>query len=191
MTASPTALMALTARPGLARALGAVRSAEIGLLRAVALDIVALGPASAADAPADAAGGALQELGPEAIEVLRRVTGPTSLDLQAHSTRDGRATTFLARAGHGVVVSAHLSLIPGERPEHLRAALRIVGTHGSMLVDLLRPQLEVRTAAGATHVPFGEPGPADPSAIPPGGPSDALSGIAESARSGRRLTITW
>src|SRR5690625_2233415 len=80
---------------------------------------------------------------------------------------------------------------PGERPEHLRAALRIVGTHGSMLVDLLRPQLEVRTAAGATHVPFGEPGPADPSAIPPGGPSDALSGIAESARSGRRLTITW
>src|SRR5690625_6503304 len=34
---------------------------------------------------------------------------------------------------------------PGERPEHLRAALRIVGTHGSMLVDLLRPQLEVRT----------------------------------------------
>lgn len=182
MTTSPTAL---PARPGLARALGAVRSAEIGLLRAVALDLVALGPASAADA------GALQELGPEAIEMLRRVTGPTSLDLQAHTTRDGGATTFLARAGHGVVVSAHLSLVPAERSEHLRAALRIVGTHGSVLVDLLRPQLDVRTAAGRTQVPFGAPDPAAPQAVPPDSPSDALSGIAESARSGRRLTITW
>ena len=169
-------IASLSAQPGLARALGAVRSAEIGLLRAAALDLVSIG-----------AGDALAVLGPEAIGVLRGATGPTSLDLQAHTTADGGAITFLGRADHGVVVSAHLSMLPGERPEHLRAALRIVGTHGSVLVDLLRPQLDVRTAAGVTQVPFGEPGPA----LPPADAAEALSGIAESARSGRRHTITW
>ncbi|GEK80169.1 Gfo/Idh/MocA family oxidoreductase [Agrococcus baldri] len=166
----------LTIQPGYTRALAAVRSAEIGLLRAVALDVVSIG-----------AGNALRELGTEAIDVLRAATGPTTVDLQAHSTADGGATTFLGRAGRGVVVSAHLSIVEGERREHLRAAIRLVGTHGSVLVDLLRPRLDVRTAAGTRQVPFGVPR-AD---APLGDAADTLAAIAESARSGRTTSITW
>lgn len=166
----------LATRPGLARALAAIRGAEIGLLRAVAVDIVAIGE-----------GDALRGLGPEAVDVLRATTGPTSVDLQAHSTADGGATTFLGRAGHGIAVSAHLSVVAGEGREHLRASLRLVGTHGSVLVDLLRPRLDVRTAAGTTHVPFGSPG----AEIPPGEATDTLAAIARSARSGRTVTTSW
>lgn len=166
----------LAARPGFTRALAAVRGAEIGLLRAVMLDVVAVGE-----------GDALGRLGPEAIDVLRSATGPTSVDLQAHATADGGATTLLGRAGHGVAVSAHLSVVMGETGEPLRARVRLVGTHGSVVVDLLRPLLDVRTPAGSTAAPFGVPGEDGP--VP--GASDALSAIAESARSGRTATITW
>ncbi len=166
----------LTVHPGLARALVAIRGAEIGLLRAVALDVVATGE-----------GDALRVLGPEAIDVLRAATGPTTVDLQAHSTVDGGSTTFLARGGHGIAVSAHLSVVTGEGSDHLRASLRLVGTHGSVLVDLLRPQLDVRTAAGTTHVPFGGHG----AEIPLGEATDIFAAIAESARSGRTVTTSW
>ncbi|WP_426186694.1 hypothetical protein [Microbacterium sp. TWP3-1-2b2] len=166
----------LTTRPGFGRALAAVRGAEIGLLRAVALDIVAVGGPDA-----------LGTLGAEAISLIRAATGPTSVDLQAHSTADGDATTFLGRAGRGVAVSAHLSVVAGESQQPLRATIRLVGTHGSVLVDLLRPLLDVRTVAGRTEVPFGAHGGDAP--VPEA--SDALSAIAESARSGRTTTITW
>ena len=166
----------LTTRPGLARALAAVRGAEIGLLRAVALDIVAVGETDA-----------LRMLGAEAIDVMRGATGPTTVELQAHSTADGGATTFLGRAGRGVAVSAHLSVVAGESQEPLRATIRLVGTHGSVLVDLLRPLLDVRTVAGRTEVPFGPIGVNAPAPEA----SDALSAIADSARSGRTTTITW
>lgn len=166
----------LTTQPGFTRALAAVRGAEIGLLRAVALDIVAVG-----------AGDVRRTLGPEAIELIRSTTGPVSVDLQAHATADGGATTFLGRASHGIAVSAHLSLVAGEPRQYLRATIRLVGTHGSVLVDLLRPLLDVRTAAGATQVPFGVPG----AQVPLADAADTLSAIAESARSGRTTSTTW
>lgn len=166
----------LATRPGLVRALAAVRGAEIGLLRAVALDVVAIGE-----------GDALHRLGPEAVDVLRGATGPTSVDIQAHSTADGCATTFLGRSGHGIAVSAHLSIVAGAGRDCLRASIRLVGTHGSVLVDLLRPRLDIRTAAGTTHVPFG----GSDAEIPPGGVTDTLSAIAESAVSGRTVTTSW
>lgn len=166
----------LTTRPGFGRALAAVRGAEIGLLRAVALDIVAVGESDA-----------LHTLGAEAIELMRSATGPTTVELQAHSTIDGGATTFLGRAGRGVAVSAHLSVVAGESRDPLRASIRLVGTDGSVLVDLLRPLLDVRTVGGRTEVPFGALGEEKP--VPEA--SDALSAIAESARSGRTVTITW
>lgn len=165
----------LTTQPGFTRALAAVRGAEIGLLRAVALDIVAVGE-----------GEALRELGHEAISVIRSATGPVAVDLQAHATSDG-ATTFLGRASHGIAVSAHLSLVAGQPREYLRAAIRLVGTHGSVLVDLLRPLLDVRTAAGTKQVRFGTPG----AQVPPADAADTLSAIAESARSGRTISTTW
>ena len=167
---------ALKNRPGFTRALAAVRGAEIGLLRAVALDVVAVGESSALDG-----------LGIQAIELMRSATGPTSVELQAHATADGRALTFLGRAGHGIAVSAHLSVVAGEAQNPLRATIRLVGTHGSVLVDLLRPLLEVRTVAGTTPVPFGVPGEDAPAAEE----SETLSAIAESARSGRTITTTW
>lgn len=166
----------LTTGPGLARALAAVRGAEIGLLRAVALDVVAVG-----------AGDALDTLGADAIELIRGATGATTIELQAHATPDGGATTFLGRAGHGVAVSAHLSVLAGEEQAPLHATARFVGTHGSVLVDLLRPLLDVRTVGGRAEVPFGAAGDDGPSRDA----SDALSSIAESARSGQTVTITW
>ncbi|MGC5617240.1 hypothetical protein [Georgenia sp. Z1491] len=166
----------LTTRPGLVRALAAMHSGELGLLRAAALDVVAVGE-----------GDALSVLGPDAIGVLRAATGPTSVDFQAHSAADGGATTFLGRASHGIAVSAHLSLVDGDGGEHLYAAIRLVGTHGSVVVDLLRPLLDVRTAAGTTRVPFGVPG----AQVPPEDTTDALSAIADSARSGRTVTTNW
>ncbi|MGO1770901.1 MAG: hypothetical protein ACTHZX_13190 [Microbacterium sp.] len=166
----------LTAHPGFTRALAAVRGAEIGLLRAAMLDVVAIGE-----------GDALRRLGPEAIDVLRNVTGSTSVDLQAHSTADGGATTFLGRAGRGIAVSAHLSLVAGEGRRSLRARIRLVGTHGSVLVDLLHPLLEVRTGAGRSEASFGVLGEGAPAPEA----SEALSAIAGSARSGRTATITW
>src|SRR5699024_1283054 len=98
----------LTTHPGLTRAVAAVRGAEIGLLRAVALDIVAVGE-----------GAALRGRGLEAVNVIRTATGLVSVDFQAHVTRDGGATTFLGRSSHGVAVSAHLSLVAGESREYL------------------------------------------------------------------------
>jgi hypothetical protein len=167
---------ALSTRPGLVRALAAVSGAEIGLLRAVALDVVAVGDGEALDA-----------LGPEAVGVLRQVTGPISVDLQAHSTPDGGATTFLGRGSHGIAASAHLSLVAGEGAGYLRASLRIIGTHGSMLVDLLRPALDLRTASGPRHVPVGASG----AEVPSGDVAGTLSAIAASARSGRHTTTSW
>ena len=166
----------LTTQPGFTRALAAVRGAEIGLLRALALDIVAVGEDDA-----------LRTLGPEAIALIRSATGPASVDLQAHATADGGATTFLGRASHGIAVSAHLSLVAGEPRQYLRATIRLVGTHGSVLVDLLRPLLEVRTVAGTRQEPFGLPG----AQVSPADATDALSAIAESARSGRTTSTTW
>lgn len=169
-------ITSLASQPGFTRALAAVRGAEIGLLRAVALDIVAVGE-----------GDALAGLGPEAIDLMRKATGPTSVDLQAHSAADGGATTFLGRASRGIAVSAHLSVVAGGHREYLRGAIRLVGTHGSVLVDLLRPLLDVRTAAGTTQVRFGVPG----AHLPPADAADTLSAIAESARSGRTISTTW
>lgn len=166
----------LATRPGFTRALAAVRGAEIGLLRAVALDIVAVGE-----------GDALQALGAEAIDVMRQMTGRASVDLQAHTTADGGATTFLGRASRGIAVSAHLSVVAGDRREHLRASIRLVGTHGSVLVDLLRPLLDVHTAGGTKHVSFAMPG----AEVAPLDATDTLSAIAESARSGRTVSIIW
>lgn len=186
-TTTTVAPLALTTLPGLTRAVAAVRAAETGLLRAVALDVVATGEGTALDA-----------LGPEAVAVLRAVTGPTSVDLQAHTTADGGATSLLGRAGHGVAVSTHLSLVPGGAGALLAARVRIVGTHGSVLVDLLRPRLDVVTAEGTEHVPFSTPGatgmpaPVEGRAATPGDETaQTLSAIAESARSGRTTTTTW
>lgn len=166
----------LVTQPGFTRTLTAVRTGEIGLLRAAALDLVATGDGQALDA-----------LGAEAIALLRAATGSTSVELQAHASADGRAATFLGRAGHGIVVSAHLSLIVGEGQQRVHAKIRLVGTHGSVLVDLLRPQLEVRTAAGTTRVPHAAPR----AAAAPEGTTEILAAIADSARSGRTTSTTW
>lgn len=175
-----TSTPSLTAAPGFTRALTAVRGAELGLLRAVALDLVAIGE-----------GDALGVLGPQAIEVLRAATGPLSVDLQAHATPDSGATTFLGRGTHGIAVSAHLSLVAGARRDYLRAAIRLVGTHGSVLVDLLRPRLDVRTAAGIAQVPYAVPSAANSAATPSDDATEVLSAIAGSARSGQTVSITW
>jgi len=172
--------MNLAAHPGLSRALTAVRGAEIGLLRAVAVDLVV--------ADTSAGGGdALGMVGPTAADILRRATGPASVDLQSHATADGGAVTFLGRTERTVVVNAHVSVVAGAHREYVRATARFVGTHGSVFVDLLRPALDVRTATGTTRVPFGAPGPD----VAPGETAAILSAIADSARSAQTVSTTW
>lgn len=174
--------MSLTAHPGFTRALTAVRGAEIGLLRAVALDIVAVGEDTGGSADA------LTELGPVAIDMIRQLTGPAAVTLQAHATAGGGSTGFLGKTNRGIAVSAHLSVVVGDRREYLRAAIRLVGTHGSVLVDLLRPALDVRTAAGETRVPFAAP---DDAVSKIEQYSAVLEAISASARSGQTVSITW
>ncbi|OYN88215.1 hypothetical protein [Parenemella sanctibonifatiensis] len=171
--------MTLATHPGFTRAVAAVRAAEIGLLRAAAVDIVAVGTGIAVDV-----------VGTEAIGLLRAATGPTSVTLQAHTTGGGAATTFLGRADHGVAVSAHLSLVEGPDSasgDQLRAHVRLVGSHGSVVVDLLRPQLELRTASSTTHVPFGVPGPQ----LDITTAAETLAAVVESAQSGTTVTTQW
>lgn len=172
--------MTLTSHSGFTRAVTAVRVAEIGLLRAAAIDIVAVGTGTAVEA-----------LGAETIGLLRAATGPASVELQAHTTGNGAATTFLGRADHGIAISAHLSLVaPVDGTAELyrlRALARLVGSHGSVVIDLLRPRLEVRTATSTRHVPFGVPGPQLNIEVV----AEALAAIAQSAHSGTTVTTQW
>lgn len=197
--------------PGFSRVLRAVRDAEIGLLRAVHTDLV-----SGGGEPSDV--GELRNLGVHLIELMRRVTGPASVTLQAHASAGGAAWSFLGKTDRAVVVSHHSSRACADSREpvrQLRAGMRVIGTHGFLTVDLTRPALEVRSTRGSKALPFAEPSVvahlrtfaslAGRSAcgVPPGPAastataadfvtlSRALDGMAASAASGQAHEITW
>jgi predicted dehydrogenase len=139
----------LSSHPGFTRALTAVRGAEIGLLRAVHADLVSGGGDRSPD-------GELRNLGVYLVELIRQATGPAAVTVQANASADGDAWTFLGTTDREVVVSAHVSRAGAgvALPRSLRARLRLLGTHGSLLVDLAKPTIGVATTAGTSTVPF-------------------------------------
>lgn len=190
----------LSSHPGYARALRAVRAAEIGLLRAAAVDIVvSLGDGLPAE-------GDLRNLAVYAVDMIRQATGPATVRLQAHSSSQGDSWTFLGKTERDVVVNAHVSRTrnAGE-VGMLRGSIRLVGTHGTVLVDLLRPELEIATPGGRTSRGVGADSIAvrvdEFAAAMRGGrttkPADlvmlssALDGIAASAQTHTATTISW
>jgi predicted dehydrogenase len=189
--------------PGFTRALAAVRNAEIGLLRAVSADLVSGGGEPAAM-------GELRNLGVYLVEMIRQATGPAAVTLQAHASPAADAWSFLGKTDRGVVVSAHVSRASAGADvpvRTLRAKLRLVGTHGSMLIDLTRPVIGLSTVTGAGTLPFaGEnsvvahlkrfaaviagaarPAPASDLIVL----SSALDAITESASSGDTASLSW
>jgi predicted dehydrogenase len=192
----------LSSHPGFTRALTAVRGAEIGLLRAVHADLVSGGGDRSPD-------GELRNLGVYLVELIRQATGPATVTLQATATPQGDAWTLLGRTDREVVVSAHVSRAgaAGGQPRSLRARLRLVGTHGSLLVDLTKPTIGLATTAATSTVPFvGESsvvahlrrfaGAIDGTVrIPPASDlvtlSRALDAIAASAATVEAAPLTW
>ncbi|MBD3942682.1 hypothetical protein IF188_13345 [Microbacterium sp. NEAU-LLC] len=192
----------LGVHPGFTRALSAVRGAEIGLLRAVNADLVV----AAGDGLSPV--GELRNHGVYLVDLLRQATGPAQVRLQAHGTPKADAFTLLGQTERDVVVSMHVSRTAESAGGSgiLRAVVRLLGTDGSLLVDLARPSIDVRTPRGRDVLPFGEdsvtallarfaatiagrhrPAPASDLVTL----SRALDGIAESASSGNPTTLTW
>lgn len=192
----------LSSHPGFTRALTAVRGAEMGLLRAVHADLVSGGGDRSPD-------GELRNLGVYLVELIRQATGPAAVTLQAIAGAEGDAWTFLGRTDRDVVVSAHVSRAAAgtASPRSLRARVRLLGTHGSLLVDLAKPAIDLATTAAASPVPFvGEnsvaahlrrfagaiggavrtPPPTDLVTL-----SRALDAIAASAANGETSSLTW
>lgn len=193
----------MSAHPGFTRALGAVRSGEIGLLRAVAADLVVSG----GDGPSPA--GELRNLGVYLIDMIRQATGPARLVVSAHSTSGdgaGDSWVMLGQSDHDVVVSAHVTRTAPGPGATLLDRIRLLGTHGWIVVDLLAPGLSVRTSRGHTAVPWGEDsvtallshfarvirGEVDAQTLSSIVElSRALDEIEAAARTGRSRTLTW
>lgn len=193
----------LSAHPGFLRAVAGAHAAEIGLLRAAAVDLVVGG----GDGPAPQ--GELRNLGVYAVDMLRQATGRATVSVQAHrspaSAGAGESWSFLGQSDRDVVVSSHVSRTTGAGGI-LLAKVRLVGTHGWVLADLLSPALEVSTPAGVRRMPYGEntvvalltrfaaiiagtarTAPANDILIL----SRALDGITASADTQTATTITW
>jgi predicted dehydrogenase len=192
----------LSSHPGFTRALAAVRGAEIGLLRAAHADLVSGGGEASPD-------GELRNLGVYLVELIRQSTGPATVSLQATATAAGDAWTLLGKTDRDVVVSAHVSRASAGSASvrTLRARLRLVGTHGSLLVDLAKPSIGLATTTATGAVPFA--GESSVVAhlrrfagviggtvrVPPATDlvtlSRALDAIAASAASGDATSLTW
>ncbi|MGK3951911.1 hypothetical protein ACLKM7_06235 [Microbacterium sp. I2] len=192
----------LSAHAGFTRALSAVRGAEIGLLRAVHVDLVV----AAGDGLSPV--GELRNHGVYLVDLLRQATGPAQVRLQTHGSREADAFTFLGQTERDVIVSMHVSRTAESAGGSgvLRCVVRLVGTHGSLLADLARPSIEVHTPRGRDVLPFGEDSVTALLARfaetikgrhRPAAASDlvtlsrALDAIAESASSGNPTTLTW
>lgn len=186
--------------PGFVRALAAVHGGEIGLLRAVAAELVV------ASGDGGHPGGELRNLGVYLVDLLRRATGPATVRLRAQGSND--SWTFLGQTERDVVVSAHTSRTSASAGGSgiLRAAVRFAGTHGSTRVDLLRPALQLHQPGHQRALGYGESSVAgllrNFAAVIAGSArpapitdllvlSRALDGLAASATSGTQTTLDW
>lgn len=133
--------------PSFTRAAAAVRDGEIGLLRAVMIDLVV----AAGDGPSPE--GDLRNIGAHAVDLMLRLTGPATVTLATSALADD-AVTFLGQTERDVVLSGHVSRTASGQGT-LLARIRVVGTHGHIDVDLARPALTVRTASTSRSVGYG------------------------------------
>lgn len=136
--------------PSFARALAAIRNAEIGLLRGVHVDLIV------ANGDGAFPGGELRNLGVYPVDLMRKATGPATVRLQAYQFQGG--LSFLGQTERDVVVSTHVSRTSKSAGGAgvLRAMVRILGTHGSLRVDLTQPAVEVRCPEQRMELPFGD-----------------------------------
>lgn len=186
--------------PGFRRALTAVRNAEIGLLRGVFADLVV------AHGDGSYPGGELRNLGVYLVDLMRQSTGPATVRLQSHESEG--AWSLLGQTERDVVVSAHVSRtsLAAGGSGILRAAVRFLGTHGTLRVDLTRPAINVHRPGEHHTTPFGENSltallRSFADAVQGKGRfssaaellvvSEALDGIAASAASGTATDIQW
>ncbi|WP_353114699.1 hypothetical protein [Microbacterium sp.] len=133
--------------PSFLRAAAAVRDGEIGLLRAVMIDLVV----AAGDGVSPE--GDLRNIGVHAADLMLRLTGPAELTVGTAALEPG-AVTFLAQTDRDVVLSGHVSRTASGTGT-LLARMRVVGTHGHVDVDLTRPALTVRTASATVQAGYG------------------------------------
>ncbi|MBO9625594.1 MAG: hypothetical protein J7484_04385 [Microbacterium sp.] len=137
----------LAAHPSFTRVASAVRDGEIGLLRAVMVDlVVARGDGASPE-------GDLRNIGVHAADLLQRLTGPASVTIATASLASDQVT-LLGQTDRDVVLSAHVSRI-ADGDGTVLARLRAVGSHGHVSVDLTAPALTVRTAHGTRSAGYG------------------------------------
>lgn len=137
-----------SAHPSFTRMLRAVHTGELGLLRAVHAElVVARGDGPSPD-------GELRNLLVYLVDLARRLAGGGSLRLSADrvdAARGGSESwSVLAQTDRQVVVGLHLTRTVSGSPEILTGRVRVNGTHGSAVVDLTSPAVEVRTAGERT-----------------------------------------
>lgn len=137
----------LAAHPSFTRAAAAVRDGEIGLLRAVMVDLVV----AAGDGPG--AAGDVRGIGADAADLVSRLTGPARTTIATASLAVDHVT-FLGQTDRDVVLSVHASRTSSGEGT-VFAGVRIVGSHGHVSVDLTRPALTVRTPHGTRAVSYG------------------------------------
>lgn len=141
------------AHPSVTRLVRAVHSGEIGLLRAVHTELVV----TRGDGPAPE--GELRNLLVYLADLARRVTGAGSLRVSADrvdaADRGTESWTVLAQTDREVVVGIHVTRTTVGEPEILTARVRVNGSHGSAIVDLTSPAVEVQHAGARRRVPLG------------------------------------
>lgn len=137
----------LAAHPSFTRAATAVRDGEIGLLRAVMVDLV-VGSGDGVSPEGD-----LRNIGVHAVDLVSRLTGPATTTI-ATATLAADHVTFLGQTDRDIVLSAHVSRTSSGAGTVI-ARVRVVGSHGHVDVDLTRPALTVRTSEATRAVGFG------------------------------------
>ncbi|MHC9044341.1 Gfo/Idh/MocA family oxidoreductase [Microbacterium saperdae] len=136
--------------PSFVRASRAVADGEIGLLRAVMIDLVV----SSGDGASPA--GDLRNIGVHAVDLMHEVARPRTLTVGTAALSAG-VVTFTAQTEHDIVLSAHVSRTDtaSTRADTLLAHVRIVGSHGHIDLDLLRPALTVTTSSRIQRAKYG------------------------------------
>lgn len=132
--------------PSLSRAISAVHSGEIGLLRAVHVDVL-LNRASSED---------LVSMAAESIDAVTAMAGPVWTSAYSSGNAD-RGWTATVQFTHDVVVTMRIETTFAETSAPvLQHRYRVLGTHGTIAIDLLRPALRV---LGSADLPrYGELG---------------------------------
>lgn len=142
---------------GVQEAVRRVRSAQIGLLRTVVVDMVSTAGEGASQT------GDLRNLGVYQVDIIEALLGSVPDSVQGFFGDiggGGESWTYVAQGAHDVIVSGHISRTvpePGTTISQLLGTLRVQGTHGMLAIDLGGPTYEVNSIAARKQVPYTVP----------------------------------